>query len=76
MTAHTLVPQAAAQAAAVSWDAAPNCTGNPSDNNTKVVYDSLGRPWGFENGQSCAFRWALFVFVRLHEWNSTSAQVR
>jgi hypothetical protein len=40
----------------VSWDAAPNCTADASKAETKVVYDSLGRPWGFEDNRSCAFR--------------------
>jgi len=46
----------------VDWNTAPNCTADPTDAATYIVYDSLGRPWGFENNQSCVFRWGAGVW--------------
>jgi hypothetical protein len=40
--------------AATTWQAAPSCTGIPTPQ-TSVV-DDLGRLWGWQYGQSCAYR--------------------
>jgi hypothetical protein len=39
---------------AVSWQAAPTCSGVP--NARTSVSDDLGRLWSWQNGQSCAYR--------------------
>ncbi|PNH03541.1 hypothetical protein TSOC_010363, partial [Tetrabaena socialis] len=38
------------------WASAPICTAGPTPDNSKR--DSSDRPWGWENGRSCAFRGA------------------
>jgi hypothetical protein len=43
-------------ATAVTWEAAPACAGLPSS--TDSVQDSEGRPWGWQEGKSCALRTA------------------
>lgn len=40
--------------AAVSFEAAPTCTGTPTTATSTA--DASGRLWGFENGKSCAFK--------------------
>jgi hypothetical protein len=42
-----------AQSSAADYESAPTCSGTPGPS---AVADSLGRLWGFENNQSCAFR--------------------
>jgi hypothetical protein len=48
---------AAAAGGGASWESAPNCTADASNPATYIAYDTIGRPWGFENNGSCAYRW-------------------
>ena len=38
----------------LTWGNTTACTAAPTA--ASVTYDSTGRPWGYENGKSCAFR--------------------